>query len=928
MDRQELYIAYEHAVIKKHTLETGHITRHWSDVPEEWLFESGYINSFSEERMKRLMYKKEFNGKNRARDYGFDGMAKAEQADVYHSIQAKHYTPPRQVRAEDIGTFMAMQLNLNIRNNKSRGYLYTLGKLEPYLRCNVMHPDYMIRHTIFPWAPDTDAQPERPIESLLPFRPYQKEAIEFFKDKNGINGLNIPCRMGKTLIAGHHLKSIDSNLIIAIAPLRASVENLEERLASFLPSHKSLLVDSDYSGTTDIKEITNFLNSKDEKNVIYTTYKSAIDIISTILSDYSQAFILADEVHNASDDICDFINKFSNGIVLSATLPEDLNIDINEIYKMSFADAISGGYVVDYNLWLPYLITNPDGTTKPDIDIPIEFNEYEADLTAKVMYLTTVMLKTGSRRCIVYLTRQEECDEFNLICKDVFDKYHGLDIWIDKIDANVSSTKRREILRIFQEGDNTRIKIISSVRILDEAIDIPKCDSVFITKVGEHSSDIRMMQRSQRSSTKDIDNLGKKNNIFLWAEGWEKCINSLELLREADPQFFKKVRIADGNYDKSEEKERIEEIQVQTKSMNDYMNMKCMTVLDRHKMMIEKIKKFYLQYEQAPKQYGKRENEVRLAKYIFNRRRDKNCGKLSKMVEDIIKEQLPWICLDNNMWENHCKTIDEISNFYCVFNNAPKQKGLRTPRENILASYISRIRQDKKNGKLNLELEKLLTEKLPWFTFDPFMDQHIKNINDIADFYIKNKRAPVKYRGNKDEDRLGSYLHVKRQEKKKGKLSTELEELLLSKLPWFSWDPCMDQHIKNINDIADFYNLHNTYPKEKGKGKDENRLGRYINHIRYEKRIGKIDPELEELLLTKLPWFSWDPLFDQHIKTIDKIVLFYEKYKEAPTYKYKRDDETSLYNYISDRRKDYKNGKLSEDIENEIKEKVPWLKLD
>lgn len=552
MSRKELYLAYEHAVVRRHSYLFGHTTRHWLDVPENWLFESGYINNFSEERQKRLMYKKK-PSTNRARDFGFDGMSRLsinEDEHIYFGIQAKYYAPPKLVRCEDIGTFMAMQLNLTTRNNKSKGYLYTFGRLQPDLRCNVANPAYPIQHIRFPWT-----QSDKEIKEVeFKLRPYQIEAINFLKNKVGINGLNIPCRMGKTVIASHIIKDIDSKIIIAIAPLKVSVENLHERLSS---NRKALLVDSDYYGTTDIENIKNFLENKEDKKIIYTTYKSAIDIISKF-SFENDTFILVDEVHNATDDICEFIGKFSRGLVLSATLPEDLNIELNEVYKMSFADAISGGYVVDYNLWLPYLIRKADGTTTPDVEIPIEFGHYEAELTAKVFYLTTVMLKTGSRRCIVYLNRQEDCDTFNVICKDVFDKYHGLDIWVDKIDANVTSTKRKDILKTFQEGNMSKIKLISSVRILDEAIDIPLCDSVFITNVGEKSSDIRMMQRSQRCSTKVDEYPGKINNIFLWASGWEKCIASLELLREADPKFFKKVRIADANYDKSGEKTRIE----------------------------------------------------------------------------------------------------------------------------------------------------------------------------------------------------------------------------------------------------------------------------------------------------------------------------------------------------------------------------------
>ncbi len=87
------------------------------------------------------------------------------------------------------------------------------------------------------------------------------------------------------------------------------------------------------------------------------------------------------------------------------------------------------------------------------------------------------------------------------------------------------------------------------MRILDEAIDVPWCDSVFITSVGESSSDIRFFQRMQRSGTPDASNPNKRNNIFLWAEGWEQCVTAFTYLRECDPTFHSKVRHAQVEYD-------------------------------------------------------------------------------------------------------------------------------------------------------------------------------------------------------------------------------------------------------------------------------------------------------------------------------------------------------------------------------------------
>ena len=939
LQRLALALEYEHKVIDRHISTTNQDARHWQNVPEDWLFECGYIDNYNRERMLRLMYKKKNDGKNRARDYGFDGLARQtiDDKNIYHSIQAKYYND-RTVCCADIPTFIAMQMKLVLHNNLSRGYLYTYGNLQVDLRCLVAIPGYYIRHVKYRWLPPVnEVEAPVPQNQELTLRPYQLEAINFLKDKDGINGVNIPCRMGKTIIAGYHIRELNPELVVAIAPLKASVENIQEKLATFLPNHKAILVDSDSDGTTDIEEIRKFLNDSSDKKIIYTTYKSAIDVIDKVMSDNSpsdiikRAFILGDEIHNATDDICQFIEKFPRGLVLSATLPEDLNLNINEIYKMTFADAISGGYIVDYNLWLPYLIRKADGTTAPDVDIPIEFSKYEYDLTAKVMYLATVMLKTGSRRCIVYLSRQEECDRFNLICKDVFENYHGLDVWVEKIDANVSTNKRRDILNNFQSGQNDIYRILSSVRILDEAIDIPLCDSVFITNIGEQSSDIRMMQRSQRSSTKVESYMSKKNNIFLWAEGWEKCIASLELLREADPNFYKKVRVANINYDNSEEKEKVEQITIQSKEASDYINMKCMTVMDRHKMMIEKIKQFYLQYGECPRnRQSDYKDEDKLAKYIIRIRQTKKKNKLSFELKAFIETELPWLCLEDTHLMQHLKKINEIDQFYKKYKEAPKCEGNRE-NESSLATYLSKRRQDKKNNRLPKELETLLATKFPWLSLEDIkLTNHIKIINELKEFYNKYGEGPKNQGVRPNEIKLATYIGNRKKYKKENKLSTELEDLFAKELPWLSLgDDIWAHHLKTIKELTEFYNTYGEGPKTRGTRKNEARLSTYISIRKRDKKAGELPIEVEELLFKELPWLLLgNSDWEHHLKTIEELVKFYNTYNEPPKGRGSRTDESRLANYISNRKKDKKAGKLSEELENIIKEKLAWLKLD
>jgi len=931
---------YEHEMVRHYILTNpGTDAYHWSVVPEDYLYEAGYINDFNKQRLERLMIKKEKEeGKNRLKDYGFDGLARARVGDtiVFNGLQAKYYFN-KQVSSNDIGTFLAMQNALKLKNPLSKGLLYTTSSLQADLAGLVANPSYPIKHVLHPWKhPDARTIPKDvhvQFECDKKLRSDQVDALKQLEDKDGINALEIPCRWGKSMVAGHHTKRINANLIVAIAPLLVSVENLQDRLTCFLPEYLSLLVDSDTGGTTNIEEITKFLASK-RKHIIYSTFKSAVDILSKLLTDYEDAYILCDEIHNANPQLCEFVQQFPKGLVMSATMPEEIVnlLDINHTVYIPFAQAIKDGIVVDYTLWLPYLTKASDGTTSVDIEIPVEFSTYDSDLTAKAFYLATVMLKTGSRRCITYLGRQEECDQFIEVVKQIFEIYHGLTIWTGKIDSTVSKEKRKEILEAFQIGQDDVYRILTSVRILDEAVDIPRCDSVFITNAGEHSSDIRMMQRSQRSSTKDPKNPSKHNNIILWADGWEKCVGALDLLREADPEFHKKVRIADCKYDRSGEITRIESVKEEEIEFAKWEEMRCVSLWDRNLKRINEIKVFRETYHTFPKCKGKRDNghEAILSTFIMTVRENKRCRRLNINLEKKILELIPdfiWNIFD----ENHSNKIRQVKEFYTTYSEKPKHNGTRE-NERTLANYMTCRKREYKEGKLKKPVIDLINESWnPWFTWED--THHEDMIRACCEFVEKYKESPKSTGKRGNEGQLYRYISHRREDKKAGKLSLELEKEIMDNCStWWVWDIINDIYIINIEKLEKFYTTFHEPPKIDGKRtNDENKLARCLGTWRQNKIKNIFPIQYETLIQEKLPWMSRDLLYDRHVEKITAIKNFYNKYTEPPKSTGLRDEgnEKKLSSYMLKRREDYKKGDLSQTYITLIEsEWTPWFVWD
>jgi superfamily II DNA or RNA helicase len=864
---------YEYEVVRKHSENLGTEVCHWSVTPEDWLYEAGYITDYNKYRLERLIAKKEpENDINRLKDYGADGMIRIKDETgkyIYSLLQAKYYLS-RKVTANDIGSFFASQLSLSCKDNRSKGYLYTTSPLQIDLADFIKHPSYPIKHIQHTWKhPDKRAEQQSAEQHTtditqnecdLILRNYQQEALKELEEESdgedGINALHIPCRMGKTVIAGHHIKNTKNKykLIIALAPLRISVQNLKMRLKCFVPNYKELLVDSDTDGTTDLEQVKSFLKT-DGNHIIYSTFDSAINILSKISNIEDKSFILVDEIHNASQEMCEFINTFQKGLCMSATIPEEITdiLNINKTVYIPFSTGINDGWIVDYSIWLPYLsYNNNDGSSYIDVDIPNEFKKYNSDLTVKAMYLATVMLKTGSRRCIVYLNSKEECNDFMKTAKDIFENYHGLTLWTDKIDSDVSYKNRDKIINDFQHLHSDDVfHILTSVRILDEAVDIPRCDSVFITHIGQKSSDIRMVQRSQRSSTKDKNNINKHNNIILWADGWEKCVNSLDLLRETDPDFHKKIKVATCNYDSQNKKDIEDNIDKQINKINEYINIQSVSVWERQRLhWISQYDK--LQRNPLQKSINKDERKAGLWQAAQRCCYKKKENRMTSERIKILEGTSGWKWEEDDNWEvQRQKWIKQ----YNKLGKSPSPSSKNTD-EKSTANWQHNQRQiyRKKENRMTQERIKIL-ERTPGWKWDEEDNWEIQRQCWIIQ-YRKIGKIPSEKSKDIDEKKAGKWKQHQRQNyKKKEKCMTQERIKILEETPGWKWEEDDNWEIQRQHWIEQ-YNKLEKKPSQSSKNKDEKKAGQWQSDQRkdFKNKEKCITSERIKLLEETIGW--------------------------------------------------------------------------
>ncbi len=458
---------------------------------------------------------------------------------------------------------------------------------------------------------------DKRVESSYELRTYQKEAVEAMDhDWKGVRLLHLPCGTGKTIIFCNHVKRVHYEHIFIISPLQIHTKQNLKRMKYFLPDHDTLLLDSDSGGTTDFEDLIEKLN---KKCIISSTFASAKSLISLLFYqkkkiNLSNTILIIDEAHNLcfdeNNELLKIVLSFPKVLLVTATPPNCMKevIECEVVYQYPFRQAIEEKYICDYQIYIPMINQedSTDSTYSPLLESvkDIELVDLNEDYVKKSLYLINGMLQTGSTRCIAYLSSRNECDEFMNVCKDVFEKYHFLPHWINIITSDISCKKEREaILEEFQKEDNDhkRLKILCSIRILDEGVDIPACDSIFVGSMYEKSSTIRMVQRICRANRLMKDHPNKVANCFLWTEDINSILDTLSLLKENDIEFHRKIRMMSGNYDNQSDRIFIENRDKKNREIGEYVRIKCINYQELWNMKRDLLFEFSNLHQRPPK---------------------------------------------------------------------------------------------------------------------------------------------------------------------------------------------------------------------------------------------------------------------------------------------------------------------------------------
>jgi superfamily II DNA or RNA helicase len=388
----------------------------------------------------------------------------------------------------------------------------------------------------------------------------------------------MPCGTGKTLTC--YLIAKKYKIIVLLSPLREfAKQNMDRFIEYGYQSSNALLVDTD--GDRNIDNITEFINTN-ETLLISSTYKS-MDVLCECLELFNKndTLFVVDEFHNLSKaNISDENNPIyklllsDHKVLFVSATPRIYDIEDedyyndnemligNIVYKMTFQSAIENKYITDYKIWVPFVKEN---TT--DLDKELSIYDIDTDVKNRCKFLFSALANNGSRKCIVYCKDTNDMKE-NIDAMIKMNEFYSLDIDINSISCEDSEKTRKKLLTDFSEN-NDNIQLLYSIKILNECIDIPSCDSIYISYATKNK--ITTIQRMCRALRTDPKNPFKIANIYLWCNEYDDILETLTAIKEYDCAIIDKIKLNVIDLYNDRDEKDISELEESVKEVHDYV---------------------------------------------------------------------------------------------------------------------------------------------------------------------------------------------------------------------------------------------------------------------------------------------------------------------------------------------------------------------
>jgi superfamily II DNA or RNA helicase len=766
---------------------------------------------------------------------------------------------------------------------------------------------------------------------IIPYS-YQTEAVNKFKEhyySNNRGILSLPCGCGKTYTG--YLISNDYKHIIIISPLREfASQNLNRFIEYGYDKKNTLLVDTD--GNRDINSIKEFI--KENNNLVISCTYNSMDLISECLDMFKDALFIIDEFHNLSKaNISDDENNIfkllmsEHKILFMSATPRiyDIEYDDNEcldteyllgkvVYQMKFSDAISNKYITDYKIWLPSIHENNE-----ELDKELSIYNIDNQIKNRCKFLYSCIANNGSRKCIVYC---KDTADMNAMMEgmNALNGFYIMDIDMYSISCENSEKERKNVLQSFT-NNNEKIQLLFNIRILNECIDIPACDSIYISYAPKNK--ITTIQRISRAIRTDENNPYKIANVYIWCEAYEEILETLSSIKEYDIMFNSKIKINAVDFYNIKEDNIIKLVENDEILLSNYIigikEFKQYSWEEKLKL----VKSYIETNNKLPSAKDKNKDIKQLGMWISTQK--KNYSKK----EYIMKEENI-----RNIWEDFINTYSHLfmSNDE-MWNDTLEKAKLYIETNNKLPSSTDKNKDIKQLGKWishqkenYSKKEQIMKEENIRNIWEDFINTYSYLLmsneeiwNDTLEkvrLHIEtNNKLPSSTDKNKDIKQLGNWIsHQKKSYSKKEKIMKEENIRNIWENFINTYAHLFMSNDEKWNDTLEKVRLHietnNKLPSQQDKNKEIEKLGNWISHQKenYSKQEKIMKEEnirniWENFINTYSHLFmSNDEMWND---TLEKVRLHIETNNKLPSQHNKNKDIKQLGIWISNQKKNY-----------------------
>jgi hypothetical protein len=464
--------------------------------------------------------------------------------------------------------------------------------------------------------------------------------------------------------------------------------------------------------------------------------------------------------------------------------------------------------------------------------------------------------------------------------------------------------------------------------MLDEAVDIPKCDSEFISYLGEQSSDVRCVQRMMRGSRIDPDNVEKINRLFIWATDLQMTKTVFALLREDDPTFHQKIKCLSVNYETQNRPEVVEKVLKQEEVVKNFINVECKTWNEYQRMenwlkRLDEVKKFMEKHHKRPSHGSKDSVEKQLGQWLSTQNKNyttrSNIMKkqeIYNMYTKFKENYSEYFLTREEFWK---KTLSELQDFIKKHHKRPSESSKDSVEKYLgiwLSTQTTNYRTKSKIMK-NQEIYDIYTKFRKTYSEYFLTNEEVwkKNLSDVQKFIEKHHKRPSESSKDNVEKQLATWLGTQNKNYTTRSYimkNQEIYDMYTKFRDNYSEYFLTNEEIwkKSLSDVQKFMEKHHKRPSESSKDVVAKYLGNWLSNQNknYTKKsqilknqeiydaYTKFRDNYSEYLMTNEEFWK---------KTLSDVQKFIEKHHKRPSQHSKDAVEKQLGQWLSNQNNNY-----------------------